>query len=98
VNALNGTAVDRFLNFFLRGAGGVVDLGEILVVHTKDFRAEFGTKTARDALILVNHGNSGHVLLLGEFYLIQSRAERPDNERMGPPLENRRFANTYKKL
>jgi hypothetical protein len=66
VDALNRTAVDRFLNFFLRSAGGVVDLGEIFIIQAKDFRTDLDAKSARDALILVDHGNFGHTFLLGE--------------------------------
>jgi len=62
MDALNRTAVDGFLDLLLRGPCRVVNLGEILIVQAKDFRANLGAKTARDALILVDHWNFGHTL------------------------------------
>jgi hypothetical protein len=62
MNALNRTAVDGFLDLLLRSPGRIVNLREILIVQTKDFRANLGAKTARDAFILVDHWNFGHDL------------------------------------
>jgi hypothetical protein len=62
MNALNRTAVDGFLDLLLRSPGRIVNLREILIVQTKDFRANLGAKTARDAFILGDHWNFGHNL------------------------------------
>jgi hypothetical protein len=60
MDALNRTAVNGFLDLFLRSPGGVVHLGEILIIQTEDFGADFGAQSARDALVLIHHGNFGH--------------------------------------
>jgi hypothetical protein len=62
MDALNRTAVDSFLDLLLRSPCRIVNLREVFIVQPKDFRADLGAKTARDALILVDHWNFGHNL------------------------------------
>jgi hypothetical protein len=62
MDALNRTAVDGFLDLLLRSPCRIVNLREVFIVQPKDFRADLGAKTARDALILVDYWNFGHKL------------------------------------
>jgi hypothetical protein len=63
IDTLDRAAVDGFLDLLLGSPCRVMNLRKILVVQAKDFRANLSAKTARDAFILVDHGNSGHSLL-----------------------------------
>jgi hypothetical protein len=61
MNALNGAAVNRLLDLFLRGAGRVMHFGDILIVQTKDLRTDFHAKPAGNAFGLVYGRDSAHV-------------------------------------
>ena len=59
-DAAHRAAVDGELDLLFRGAGGIIDLGDILVIHPEDLRCGLNTEGAAYADFLINPGYPGH--------------------------------------
>src|SRR6266540_4138738 len=62
MDAVDGATVDRLLDLQLVCAGGIVGLGQIVVVEAEYLRCDLNAKAAVDADILVHIRFSGHDL------------------------------------
>jgi hypothetical protein len=60
MDALDRTAINGLLDLFCGSPGGIIDFREVFIVQAEDLRADFGTESARNTFILVDHGNLSH--------------------------------------